>query len=255
MSVTRHQAAVLDGVSSLRPSIQGSLLSPGLSAVRAVVSALETATLRPDASAAEIVQLMHSAVRNVVPLSADVGDKTPAACAVAVLDAVAGRIVRVGAVHVLVDGFPHPPQRTLEDHLGSLRARVLRDYLDLGCPADAMRALDPGRLGIEPAIKEGRKLWNTVADGFGVGRIDGTHTPDELIEVIDVTGADEIVMATDGYLEPRRTLAESEELLTERIARDPLMIDGTPQTKGVAPGANSFDDRLYLRVRLVAVDA
>ena len=42
------------------------------------------------------------------------------------------------------------------------------------------------------------------------GRIDGTHTPDELIEVIDITDAHEIVMATDGYIEPRRTLAESE---------------------------------------------
>ena len=29
------------------------------------------------------------------------------------------------------------------------------------------------------------------------------------------------------------------------------MIDSPPPTKGVAPGANSFDDRLYLRVRLM----
>ena len=35
------------------------------------------------------------------------------------------------------------------------------------------------------------------------------------------------------------------------LARDPLMIDSPPQTKGVAPDANSFDDRLYLRVALV----
>ncbi len=33
------------------------------------------------------------------------------------------------------------------------------------------------------------------------------------------------------------------------------MIDGTPQTKGVQPGANSFDDRLYLRVALVPATA
>ena len=52
------------------------------------------------------------------------------------------------------------------------------------------------------------------------GRIDGTHTPDELIEVIDITDAHEIVMATDGCIEPRRTLAESEKPLAERIARD-----------------------------------
>ena len=116
---------------------------------------------------------MHAAVRTIDSMASAVGDHTHPACAVAVLDPAAGRIVRVG---------------------------------------------------------DGRKQWNTIADGFGSGRIDGTHTPDELIEVIDITDAHEIVMATDGYIEPRRTLAESEEPLAERIARDPLMIDGNPQT-------------------------
>lgn len=163
---------------------------------------IATAAPPPDASAGDLVRHMHAAVRTVDSLASDAGDRTPPACAVAVLDPAAGRVVRVGDIHVLVDGFPHPPQRALDDHLGSLRARVLRDYLDLGCPVEAMRALDPGRLGIEPAIKDGRKLWNTLADGFGSGRI-----------------------------------------------------DGTPQTKGVQPGANSFDDRLYLRVALVPATA
>ena len=92
---------------------------------------------------------------------------------------------------------------------------------------------------------------------YDVSRIEGNlfgsegEAPCQYLEVIDITGANEIVMATDGYIEPRSTLAESEMLLAERIARDPLMIDGTPQTKGVQPGANSFDDRLYLRVALV----
>ncbi|MEV6645479.1 hypothetical protein [Amycolatopsis sp. NPDC051371] len=38
-------------------------------------------------------------------------------------------------------------------------------------------------------------------------------------------------------------------LLAARLARDPLMID-PPETKGLRPAANSFDDRAYLRVRL-----
>ena len=109
MTVTPQYAAVLDGVASLRPSIQGSLLSPGISAVKAVISALGHAPPPPDASAGDLVRHMHAAVRTVDSLASDAGDRTPPACAVAVLDPAAGRVVRVGDIHVLVDGFPHPP--------------------------------------------------------------------------------------------------------------------------------------------------
>ena len=251
VSVLRHRVAVLDGVSSLRPSIEGSLLSPGLAAVRAVVAALEDPTLRPDVPAAELVQLMHTAVAEIAPYSADVGDTTPPACAVAVLDAAAGHIVRVGDIHVVVDEIHHPPQRNLDETLAAHRALLLRDYLALGCPVDAMRTLDPGRHHITAAIEDARRLWNKTADGLGVGRIDGTHTPDALIEVIDIGSATEVILATDGYIDPRPTLDESEQLLAARIAADPLMIDSPAQTKGVCIGGNSFDDRVYLRVRLV----
>ena len=204
------------------------VMPPGLAAARAVVAALEHPTLRPDVPAAELVQLMHTAVAEIVPRSADVGD-----------------------IHVVVDGIHHPPQRSLDDTLAAHRARFLRDYLAVGCPVDAMRALDPGRHHITPAIEAGRRLWNKTADGLGVGRIDGTHTPDALIDVIDITTATDIILATDGYIDPRRSLDESEQHLADRIAADPLMIDSPPQTKGVGIGASSFDDRLYLRVRLV----
>ena len=70
VSVLRHRAAVLDGVSSLRPSIEGSPLTPGLAAVRAVVAALEDPTLRPDVPAAELVGLMHTAVGHVHSIDA-----------------------------------------------------------------------------------------------------------------------------------------------------------------------------------------
>ena len=120
-----------------------------------------------------------------------------------------------------------------------------------------MQALDPGRVSIQPAIDAGRRLWNRSAGRLGAGRIDGTSTPDELIDVIEVAGAAEVVLATDGYIAPRSTLDESERLLAERIAVDPLMIDDPPQTKGVAPGASSFDgrrDRLSGRPGLGSLD-
>lgn len=250
MCLTRRFAAVLDGVTSLRPSIAGTLLSPGLSAVNAVAAALEGWDPPDIYPPSDIVSLMHAAVRAAGSYAAQAGDRTPPACAAAVLDAVAGHIVRVGDIHVVVDGRHYPPVRTLDELLGAQRARFLQQYLALGCPVEAMRALDPGRVSIQPAIETGRKMWNRSAGQFGTGRIDGTSTPDELVDVIDVTAASEVVMATDGYIEPHGTLDESEQLLAERIGRDPLMIEAPPQTKGVAPGANSFDDRLYLRVAL-----
>lgn len=163
-------------------------------------------------------------------------------------------MVRVGDVHVVVDGHHHPPARKLDEHLGTVRAGVLRQYLDLGCPLDEMRALDPGRMTIADAIRLARCTWNTPADGLGVARINGTHTPDGMIDVIDIAAAAEVVLATDGYIVPQATLDESEQALAERIARDPLMIESQAQTKGVPPGGSGFDDRLYLRVRLMDVE-
>ncbi len=155
-------------------------------------------------------------------------------------------IWRVGEARILLDGVPVPPRPSGERVVAEARALVVRRYLAEGVPAAELLAEDPGRAAVQELLRALVGLRNRPHGG---GAVDGRDVPDLFVEVIPVPAAvQEVVLATDGYPEPAATLAEAERLLAERLARDPLMIEDPPETKGLRPGADSFDDRAYLRL-------
>jgi len=82
--------------------------------------------------------------------------------------------------------------------------------------------------------------------------IDGFPIPQQHVRIIRLDFQQwEIVLASDGYpfLEP--TLAASEERLTWQREHDPLNIGEFKATKAFLPGGNSFDDRSYIRFRVL----
>ncbi len=81
--------------------------------------------------------------------------------------------------------------------------------------------------------------------------VDGFDIPMEKVKVVKVPTGHEVVMATDGYPFLLPTLAESENALTRLLATDPLCISEYLATKGVMEGNVSFDDRAYIRLKLV----
>jgi len=78
------------------------------------------------------------------------------------------------------------------------------------------------------------------------------HTDKSYLKVIDISDAEDVVIATDGYIKLFRTLRDSEEHLQSLIKRDPIMIIESIKTKGMTKGNNSFDDRAYLKVKIVS---
>lgn len=63
--------------------------------------------------------------------------------------------------------------------------------------------------------------------------------------------ADTVVLASDGYLKLADTdglfdLARAEQYLWQMLAEDPDCVAGLCSTKGLVPGANSFDDRTFV---------
>ncbi|WP_439378319.1 hypothetical protein [Amycolatopsis lexingtonensis] len=155
-------------------------------------------------------------------------------------------IWRVGEGRVLLDGTAVPPQPSGERVVAEARALVLRRHLTEGVPVAELLAEDPGRVAVQELLRALVGLRNRP---YGGGAVDGRDVPDLFVEVIPVpAGVREVVLATDGYPEAAATLAEAERLLAERLARDPLMIEEPPETKGLRPGADSFDDRAYLRL-------
>jgi len=60
----------------------------------------------------------------------------------------------------------------------------------------------------------------------------------------------EVVLDSDGYLSPAPTLRDPEAELSASLAADPLRIGVHASTKAPPAGANSFDDRTYVRLRV-----
>ncbi len=82
--------------------------------------------------------------------------------------------------------------------------------------------------------------------------IDGFRIPRQHVRVVTLDFRPwQVVLASDGYPFLRPTLDESERLLERQRQQDPLNIGPDFQaTKAFHPGANSFDDRSYIRFQV-----
>ncbi|WP_424534368.1 hypothetical protein ACOZ38_29250 [Sphaerisporangium viridialbum] len=107
-----------------------------------------------------------------------------------------------------------------------------------------------------PVLQRQSLLANRPDAGpLGFGLLDGRGVPDRFIETFPLhEDAFEVTLASDGYLSAAEHLAQAEQELGASLRADPLRIGAHPSTKGLAPGATSFDDRTYIRVHRSADD-
>ena len=237
--VTDEVVAVFDGETNKG---QHEIPSPGRRASTTLVTAITE--LGGNYDPPFVVKYLHSAIARI----RSEGFEPVAAGAIFI--APTRQIIRVGDITVGIDGVMDVPRKLVDEVAAGARAALLEAHLCAGRSVDNLLATDPGREMILPLLREARNWRNRTGSAFGFGAIDGRGTPADLIDVFDVPHHCEIVLATDGYLRPRPTLAESERLLQESIRLDPLRIGPQPGTKAVRPGYVSFDDRTYVRVRL-----
>lgn len=172
-----------------------------------------------------------------------------AAAVGAVLDARSRRLIRVGDVAVGIDGEFHFRRKLVDEIAAAARSALIQSHLQNGRDTSDLLDDDPGRKMILPLLRESASWRNRADSEYGFGCLDGGTTPCELIDVFTIAEGSEVVIATDGYTDPRSTLRESEKALAESLRSDPLRIGPPPGTKGVLGGHISFDDRTYVRVR------
>lgn len=225
----------------------------GVVLAKALATAL--AELAPEAVIADAAMLATNLVASLLR-NADIPVGTGAAVTFCVVHASRREVWRIGEARVLVNGTPWPPANTGEGVVAAARALVLRDKLAAGVPREQLMRSDPGRGAVQTLLRSLVNLRNVSEPSFGYGAIDGTAVPDQFLETLRLPDdACEIVVSTDGYPAAGSTLAEAESLLAARLRRDPLLIDDVPETKGLRPGAHSFDDRAYLRLTLPAASS
>ncbi|GHF49959.1 hypothetical protein FHX82_003828 [Amycolatopsis bartoniae] len=202
---------------------------------------------------ADFAEAVRAATAEVAEMLAQAGIRPGRGSAVSfcVLQPAKRQIWRVGEARVMIDGRPVPTPGQAEDVVATARALAIESFLAAGETPESLRDVDRGRAAVEPLLRSLVELRNSATSRFAHAAIDGNPVPDHLTEIIPLRDGDhDIVIATDGYVTIAPTLGESEKLLAGRIERDPLMIEEPTATKGVGRGANSFDDRAYIRVRL-----
>jgi glycerophosphoryl diester phosphodiesterase len=150
---------------------------------------------------------------------------------------------------------------------GMRRAPQTASENELECVVEGLREGDPGRRFISPLLERQRCLQNPpslelrgssvaaecakVIERLGFWVIDGTEVPESRIRVkVLPPDATSLVLASDGYPKLFPTRAQAEHYLQRVVRRDPLLIGDHRTTKAHARGAQSYDDRAWLKLDL-----
>lgn len=134
-----------------------------------------------------------------------------------------------------------------EERIARKRAGIIRKMLEeRKADVETLQRHDLGRDVIVSEIIQTCHSQNklfSVADGFPVAM--------HHVRRIDVSGVSEIVLATDGYPFLLPTMESSEKALSRQLREDPLCVRQFLATKGLMAGNVSFDDRAYVRFRII----
>lgn len=244
--MTPHFVAVVDGSTSKVPGRAG-----GLVAKECVCAALHN--LLPTADKSEMLRFLTEGLAALSPAEARWQAAYRPTCS-AVIYSVHRRVVWfVGDCQCRWQGQTYTNLKPIDDLLTGMRCDAVTYLLAHGYTPDELQQHDLGRAFILDALRDQTNFQNdpNPLNPYRYPVLDGTPVPPELVPEIPVPDSvTECILASDGYPELCDTLAESEQVLHERLAADPLCVSLIRSPKARMAGNHSFDDRCYLRFSL-----
>lgn len=248
---TSDFAAVIDGATDETGTLYGGktgglLAAETLASTIAQLSARSTAREFADRLSTDLGLAASQAGRHDGS-----SERWPSASLVC-LSFVRHEIWRIGDCSFLVDGEPNIGTKRVDDAAYGFRAAINASLLAAGTPLEEILRSDPGAAFARPLFDVQQQLTNHEGP-WGYGCINGRPVPDRFVEVFPLApDVDEVVLASDGFPDLRTTLEESEIRLRELLEIDPAAVaELWAVGKALRPGANSVDDRAYLRVARV----
>lgn len=218
--------------------------SPGRSAAQAITAA--TGRLAADVDLGEALRHWTAAV--VAAAATHPGHAESLSASLAAYARQRREIWIVGDVSAALDGVVIQRTKVVDRVAAGFRRAVLHAEIASGASLDSLRSDDPGRAAILPLLRRQRAFRNVAASEYGFAAVAVEATPLALCQVVRLDArSHELVLATDGYPVVASDLATAEARVAAEISADPLMVGDHLQTKGVAPGAASFDDRAFVR--------
>ena len=247
----KHFFAVYDGATSKTTS--ATKVTPSREIVEIAASTLSK--LPADIKFAAAVKKMNESIRSIqatnVHSRSDAIIEKPSA-SLAIISSLRNELWLLGDCQALVDGQEHKYPKLIDTTNATFRAAVNQLALQRGKSIEWLRNNDIGRDAILPVLTEQTVFQNVEKKSmFAYGALDGSAEALSYLKIIDISAAEEVVIASDGYTKLFSNLKDSEEHLESLLKRDPMMIYDFVQTKGMSKGNISFDDRAYLKVRRV----
>lgn len=243
--MTDDFVAVIDGSTSKADVRYSPDVSNGRLCME-IVSRIISENLTPDSTITDFCRLTSEAVSAYYPQKPVKTDNNLMAASAVVLNVKKREVWFVGDCLCLIDGELYEYPKPEEEVNAGKRSEYIHKLLEEGrATVEGLRIKDIGRDCIKNELRSCCERQNR---DYAV--INGMDIPENLIHVVSVADAKEVVLASDGYPILKRTLEESERELERIIKNDPLCIDIYKATKGVMKGYKSFDDRSFVRIDL-----
>lgn len=236
--VTGSHLAVIDGMSApLRR--EG---SAGSGRVFALQAAAVIANLPASIEAEDAIERISRAQADI---PADHAGPTGAVAAIFSLER--REVWRVGDIHVAIGDEHYPAEKDVDTALAWFRAAINAAHLAGGACIEEIIASDPGLMAASELLRLQPALAN-MDTPFGYGVLNGSPVPARFVEIRPVPDRQEVILASDGFLNAASSLAAAEDQLQTAIRADPA---GLQQLRGFAktmtPGFLAPDDRSYIR--------
>lgn len=267
MVVTDDFIAVIDGSTSKTPKHLNPDMKNGRYAMM-LISEYIREELKADASVDEFCQGVTAYIYNKVYEKLGVEERLKEhpeerLTASAILySRTRNEVWMVGDCQAIIAGKLYENGKPYEQEIARKRVELIEQGLS---PVEARKQIEPLLI---KAMLSGQNQTYTVIDGFPIYRegvkvvsvsdscsVQDSVPASDSVPCSDFASASdtipssfsEIVLASDGYLFLKPTLAASEAALAEQIANDPQNIHSFIATKGIVEGNKSFDDRTYIR--------
>ena len=248
--VGKRFVAVIDGVTSKgKHKYQGKTSGKRASEVlREAFEALEMDKEEYKSEEFEVLKYLNNALKAEMDAQhCELSKEDYLRAAVIYFDRKEKIVVSYGDCNCRIGSDNYYHNKKIDDINAEKRAKILEQCLSKGMDINDLRKDDPGRAGILNDMIDNLNYENaSVENGYPV--LNGHSINKDLMIVHKVYEAQRVVLCSDGYPEICDTYEKSEEKLREIIEKDPLLIGDYKSTKGVAIGANSFDDRTWVEI-------
>lgn len=137
--------------------------------------------------------------------------------------------------------------KEIDEILSQKRAKINQQYLSNGKSTEELMKDDIGRKEISADLLK-QFSYENIPGKYGYPVLNGEKICEEMIKIYPVKEGNKVILCTDGYPVVGKSWEESEAILEEILIKDPLLIGEYKSTKGIQPGANSFDDRTWVEI-------